>query len=367
MELYIFDRDFNFKGITEDYFSLIWIRRYSRRGEFELHGNLSTETIDLLKKGNMIWKKGDAEAGYIQHRYLSQDDTGKEILVIKGSFSTDYLEQRIVWNRKNISSTPEVAVREIANDNCINPSNPDRKLPNFELGELKGYSGDIDAQVSYKNVLETVENIATEAELGIRTLFDRENKKLIFDIYEGIDRTAGQSVNAPAIFSKEFENILEQEYIDSDIDYKNTALIAGEGEGEARERVSIEEGQGLDRYELYVDARDLQSTKMVNDEEVAIPIAEYRKILNDRGLSKLDEHKKIETFDSKINLRSNLEYKKDFDLGDKVTIRSKKWGITIDTRITEVQEIYEEQGLEINVVFGNDMPTLIDKIKREVS
>ncbi|OLS02877.1 siphovirus ReqiPepy6 Gp37-like family protein [Tissierella creatinophila] len=366
MELYIFDRELNFKGVIEDYFSFIWTRRYCKCGEFELHCNLSMENLNILKKGNIVWKKGDKEAGYIQYRNLHQDETGKEILVIKGKFLTNYIGRRIVWDRKNISSPPEMAIREIVNDNCINPSKADRKIPLLVLGELKNYLGSLDMQVSYKNVLETIEDISEVNELGIRTLFNYKNKKLIFDIYKSVDRTAGQNINAPAIFSEEFENILEQEYTDSDIEYRNTALIAGEGEGEQREKVFIEVGQGLDRYELYVDARDLQSTKTVNDNEVPIPIAEYRKILNDRGLSKLDEHKKIETFDSKINLKSNLEYKKDFDLGDRVTITSKKWRITIDTRITEIEEVYEEKGLEINIVFGNNIPTLIDKIKREV-
>lgn len=324
------------------------------------------EKLNLLKKGNIIWKQGDLEAGYIQYRNLHQDETGKEVLIVRGKFLTNYLNQRIIWDRKTISNTNENIIRELISENCINVLQIDRKIPLLQLGQLKNYPGSSDKQYSYKNVLEAIEEIAEVSELGFKTDINLSNKKLIFDIYKGINRTAGQNINAPAIFSEEFENIIEQEYIDSDIDYKNTALIAGEGEGAEREKVSIEARQGLDRHELYVDARDLQSTKTINDEEVPIPIAEYRQILADRGYSKLDEHKKIETFDSKINLKSNLEYKTDFDLGDEVTITSKKWGITIDTRITEIEEVYEEKGLEVNIVFGNNIPTLIDKIKREV-
>ena len=44
----------------------------------------------------------------------------------------------------------------------------------------------------------------------------------------------------------------------------------------------------------------------------------------------------------------------------------KKWGITIDTRITEVEEVYESNKVEINVTFGNNIPTLIDKIKMKM-
>ncbi|MBN3394780.1 Gp37-like protein, partial [Clostridium botulinum] len=189
---------------------------------------------------------------------------------------------------------------------------------------------------------------------------------------------------APCIFSRDFENILEQEYMDSLNNYRNTTLIAGAGEGSARKITSIEEGVGLDRYELYVDARDItdkeEKKKTVLDydeegnvtgeheetEEVEIPWERYKPLLLQRGKEKLSECEEIQTFDSKINTNGNNVYEKDFDLGDIVMIVDKKWGIRIDTRITEIEEIYEEKGLEVNVTFGNNIPTIIDKIKQKV-
>lgn len=367
MELYIFDKDLNFQGILENYSSLIWRRKYSKCGEYELHCSLTMETLNLLKKGNIIWKKDDLEAAYIEYRNLRQDREGKEVLAIKGKFLTGYLGRRIVWGTENLNMTSELAVRELINKNAIDPTNIDRKIELVALGEVKGYTQETNIQTSYKNLLETVEEIANTSELGIRTLLDIENKQMLFDIYEGLNRTANNGINDPAIFSQEFENILEQEYTDSLTNYRNTVLVAGEGEGSEREFISLENGQGLDRYEMFVDARDLQSTKTVNEEEIPIPIQEYRKMLEDRGVSKLSEHKEIETFDNKVNLNSNLVYKEDFDLGDVVTCTSKKWGITIDTRITEIEEVYEESGKQINVVFGNEIPTLIDKIRQVIN
>lgn len=362
MELYIFDRDLNFIGIVEEYFSLRWVRRYSRCGEFELHCSLTTETLNLLKRENIIWKKGDLEAGYIEYRNLKQDVEGKEVLVIKGKFLTGYLNRRIIWSIEKLNTTAEMAIRQLIDKNCINPTNIDRKIGLLTLGELKSYTQTLNKQVSYNNLLEEIENIANTNELGIRTLIDIQNKQMIFDIYEGLDRTTGQSINAPAIFSKEFENILEQEYTDNLNNHRNTVLVAGEGEGVEREFVAIENGQGLDRYELFIDARDLQS----EIDGTTIPIEEYREILKNRGISKLSEYKEIQTFESKINLNSNLTYKEDFDLGDVVTCTSKKWGITVNTRITEIEEVYEENGFSVNITLGNNIPTLIDVIKREV-
>lgn len=364
MELYIFDRGLNLLGILEGFFSLRWVRRYSKCGEFELHCGLTPETVSLLQRGNIVWKRDDHEAGYIEHRNLKQELDGKETLAVKGKFLTGYLSRRIIWGMENFNTTAENAIRELINKNVINPTNANRKINILALGTMKGYSGGITLQVSYRNLLETVEEIATTNELGIRTLIDVSNKKIIFDIYKGLDRTADNGINPPVIFSREFENILEQEYTDSLNNYRNTALIAGAGEGIDRELVAIESGQGLDRYELFVDARDLQDK---DEDNSPIPLVDYRGMLAERGRAKLAETREVLTFESKVNLHSNLKYKHDFDLGDIVTCMSKKWGITVDTRITEVEEVYEESGFDVNITFGNSIPTLIDKIKQVVN
>lgn len=363
MEIYVFDNELNLQGILGQYTSLIWRRRYSKHGDFELHCLLTPEHLDLLKIGNIIWKNDDAEAGYIQYRNLSMNDDGDEVLVVQGKFLTGYLNRRIIWGTENLNMTSELTIRELIDKNVINPSDLDRKINIMALSEVKGYTQTTNLQTSYKNLLDEIEDIASTSELGIRTLFDLQNKQLIFDIYQGLDRTESNGVNPPAIFSKEFENVLQQEYTDSSNNYRNVALVAGEGEGVDRKKVTVGEGVGLDRYELYVDARDIQSKK---DDDTVIPEAEYLQLLSDRGNDKLSKYKDIQTFSSKINLNSNLIYKEDFDLGDKVTCVSKNWGITIDTRITEIHEIYEASGKQVNVVFGDSMPTLIDKLKEVV-
>jgi len=361
MDLYVFDRDLNFKGIVENYFSLRWVRRYSRCGEFELHCGLTTQTLELLKRNNIVWKSDDQEAGYICYRNISQNDQGEETLVVKGRFLTGYLNQRIVWGTEIINETAECAIRTLINTNAINPVDTNRIIPLLELGALRNYSQTVKKQTSYSNLLEEVEIIAEASELGIKTLFDPNNKRFVFEVYEGTNKTSGQMVNAPIIFSREFENILAQEYTDSFYNYRNLALVGGIGEGPERKLLTVGNGSGLDRFEVFVDQKSLSNEV----DGVVMTDEEYFALLYGKGHEKLTECKEIQTFDSKINLRSNFIYKVDFDLGDIVTCTSKRWGITLDTRITEIEEVYEGS-TEINVIFGNDIPTLIDKIKQAV-
>lgn len=361
MELMVFDRDVNFKGLIEKQSSFRKIRRYSKCGEFELHTSFNSEILKLLEIGSIVYKSGDLEAGHIEYRNIKLDEQGKEILIVKGKFLTGYLSKRIIWGRENIDGTVEDSIRSIVTNHAITPINSSRSIPLLELGEIKGFTDTIKRQSSYNNLLEEVEKIATNSELGFRTMIDINNKKIVFDIYKGVDRSN------KIVFSKEFENVLEQEYTDSVDNYKNVALIAGEGEGTDREIAFIGDNVGLDRDEIYVDAKDLQSTKKVGEVDTPIPRAEYIEMLKDRGRVSLSELVRVETFDSKVNLKSNYIYKEDYDLGDIVTIKSKKWGLTIDTRITEVEEVHEEDGFNIFVTFGNEVPNVLDKIKQVVS
>jgi hypothetical protein len=162
------------------------------------------------------------------------------------------------------------------------------------------------------------------------------------------------------VFSKEFDNVLEQNYTDSSNNYKNVCLVAGVGEGTARKLVTVGTGSGLDRLEVFNDQKGLSNVV----DNVNLSDADYNKLLTEKGREKLAERADVKTFDSKINLNSNVTYKTDFDLGDIVTCRSQKWGITIDTRITEIEEIYERGKPSINITFGNNVPTIIDKIKQ---
>lgn len=363
MELYVFDTNINLMHIIDNFTSLIWTRRYFKPGEFELHLPLTEDNIKYLIRDNIIYKKGDNEAGYIVTRQIDLDEEGKEVLTIKGKFLTNYAERRINWGQLLFNGKSEFLMRKLINDSCISPSNTVRKIPLLELGELKNFSESIEYQNSYGNIVVELENIAATNEFGYRVNLNHIDKKLIFEVYKGVNRSINKSLIAPCIFSRDFENILRQTYMESSNDYKNTALVAGEGEGLSRTLVSINNNNsGLNRRELFVDARDLQKEV----DYVTLTDAQYKNILGQRGKEKLAEHQEVKTFESEVNTRGNNVYKVDYDLGDIVTVTDKKWGITLDTRITEIEEVYEEGKTEVNPTFGNVIPTIIDKMKRMV-
>ena len=371
MNIFVFNKQFEMQGIVDTFTSLIWHREFYKSGTFELHLNLPEDDqdalslINLLQKDNILVKEDSLdEAGYIEG--IKLDDQQNETVVISGYFIENFISQRIVWGKLNKSGQVEDVLKYFVDKNCINPTDPKRIIPYLSLSKNTAIPIQANEVNSYGNLAELMEELTTKYDVGWRVLFDLTNKKYVFDIYNGRDLSINQSVNPRAIFALEFENVLNQTFTDNDNNYKNMAIVAGQGEDTNRKIVTINnELVGFQRRELFVDARDLSNT-ISNDDgtEKTLSDADYGALLVERGNSKLAETQRILTFESGISVLSNLIYKQDFDLGDIVTIKNDRWGVLLNTRITAVEEVYENDAVDIRVNFGNNIPTIIDKIKQ---
>ncbi|SHJ64653.1 virus ReqiPepy6 Gp37-like protein [Hathewaya proteolytica DSM 3090] len=362
MELYVFNPQYEFVGIIEGYSSFRWIRRFYNCGEFELHIPINTRNLELLVEDNLILKNDDTEVAIITSRQLKLNTNGMQELTIHGRFMKYIFNRRIIWDTVNYNNNlTELIMIELVNKNVINPTNVNRKIQNIQLGVVNNFTDTLSKQISYKDLLDSLFDITTISNISFKLDFNINDKKLYFNTFKGLDRTVGQNTNIRAIFSTEFDNILEQEYTDSNENFKNTVLIAGEGQGTQRKKVVVgEDNSGIARKEMFIDARDIQS----DNTDVTLTQEQYNNILITKGVEALKQCTDNYSFNSVINTnQTNLTYKKDYDLGDIVTCVNTDWGLQVDTRITEIEEVYENGTIQINVVFGNELPTLIDKLK----
>ena len=368
MELYVLDDKFKVLGIIDNYECLMWQRNYYKSNTFSMQIIPTFEQFELLKKGNILLKIDDTkEAMYIDHRELEENEEGIEVLVVSGYSLTQWLDRRITLYKEVEKGNAETVIRNYVNRHCINPVEANRRIDNLIQGIDNSLGPAINYSSHYKQLLDEAEAISKANELGYKIDLDLDNKQYVFEVYQGLDRTIKQNANSKAIFSTEFENVTNQKYIDSDNNYRNMVLVAGAGEGVHRKTLTLgTENKGLDRYELFVDARDISDTKQQGEDEASIPIEEYNKLLEVRGKEKLSECTKVETFDCTLINVNSLIYRVDFDLGDKVSIINKKWGLMLNERIVSITETYDEEGLNIDIEIGNNIPTLIEKIKRKM-
>jgi len=260
---------------------------------------------------------------------------------------------------------------EIVNQNCVNPTNVSRKIPYLGCAEDKQLGGKMSIQKTGGEVYDALTTITSNKDLGFNVLFRPKEKKLIFEVVAGVDRTIEQNEVDPVEFSTDLEDILSSSYYTNNQDEKFVALVMGEGEGASRKsKISGDNmTKGFGRRELYVDARDIQS-ESVNEDGTTTTLTptEYDAALVNRGDDKLAECKTTETFEAQIRVFGDVQYEfgKDYQKGDKVTVRDRQLNVVVSARITEVEEDFDDE-YALVLTFGYSYPTIMQKVKQQIS
>lgn len=365
------DNTFENIGEVNQYDSLIWPDKFNGYASFELWAPITEENSEYFKKGNILWCGGD-NAAKVEIVKSTIDDKGNKTFNVKGRTLEVVLTTRIIWGTYNVSNKyASTVMYEIVNQNCVNPTNAKRKIPYLECAEDKQLGGKMSVQKTGGDVYDSLTTIAGSKDLGFNVLFRPKEKKLIFEVVAGVDRTIEQSIVDPVEFSTDLEDILSSSYYTNNQDEKNVAFIQGEGDGASRvSQISgNNELEGFDRKELYVDARDLQSETVNEDgSTTSLTPDEYKAALINRGDDKLSECEVTETFEAQIRVFGDVQYEfgKDYKKGDKVTVRDRQLNVVVSARITEVEEDFDDE-YALVLTFGYSYPTIMQKVKQQIS
>lgn len=350
MDIHVLNKDLEFIGSFDDFEALFIIRRFHTSGEFELVLYANETYRDYFKMGNIL-VFGDKKAYIIDFFELTEPEETNEVMSweVKGVSLENILSKRIIIppegkTHEKFSGTGEETIKKFIANSMVKPVNSGRIYPNFIVAENKDRGTKIEWKSRYGNLLSEVSDIAANCGLGIKVNVDMDNFNLIFDVETGQDLSIENDNVSNVIFSTDYDNILSFVYMESEIDYKNVAYVAGQGEGIERELVIVGTATGADRHEMFVDARDLSEK------------------LEKRGEEKLAEVNNIQSFTCKINPDGSFKYEDDWNLGDIVTIQNNYLGIELNIRITEIQEIHSRDGMELTVTFGNKADNLLEKI-----
>lgn len=376
IEIYVYQVDnytFDAIGQINQFTSLMWPDKFNGYTTFELNAPLTQENKMLIKKGNVIWCGGD-NAAVIEIIESNTDDEGQKTYKVKGRTLEMILTTRIIWGtylcQSKYSST---AMYEIVDMNCVNPEQANRKIPYLECAQDEQMGRLISFQKTGGEVYDSLLSIATEAGLGFSVLFKPKEKKLVFKVNEGTDRTMtsiSDEGSSFVVFSTDLEDIYSSSYYTNNQDVKSTAYVAGEGDGSERKYIVSGDNTspGFLRRELYVDARDIQSEISNEDgSKTTINEDDYRDMLNDRGKEKLADCVVTESFEADMRVIGDVQYQYgvDYFKGDKVLVQDTELGIQAEAVISEVSENYDDE-YELIITFGYEYPTLIEKVRKKI-
>ena len=341
MEITILDNQLQKVAIVDDYVSLIWSKRYYDIGALDLEIEASTKNLSIFRKGYYITRKDDDAIYVIKALEIDTKENNDNSLIVGAYDCKEILQRRIIWKTVVFSGTVENYIRKLITDNVINPSATNRKINNFQLKAAKGYTERIDQQVTYNNLADKITEICTTFGYGWKVTL--ENGVFYFDLYKGVDHSTDQQENIKLIFSPDNENIISTKYKTDDSNFKNVALVGGEGEGTDRKLRTIGSAAGINRYETFIDASGLSTNTEEGD------LVDYYNALIAEGKEKLSEQAVVTSFEGEVDTNS-YKYKTDYNLGDIVTVKN-EYGIMAHARITEVIETWDDEGYTVEPKF----------------
>lgn len=233
-------------------------------------------------------------------------------------------------------------------------------------------------QARLTNLHDELKHISEDTGLGWYGYLSRTEKCIYFDSLKGTDRTVNQVEDSNTheflktltheqlqaytheqlqgiikhpyiIFSEKKKNLLEGKTTDDNSNYKNVGYVAGKGENEDRLITVLGNATGFERREVLIDLNNIDDPDELKTE----------------GQKKLDTYKIIKSIEGKVYQVPNMEWEKDFFLGDVVTLESD--GIYEDKRIIQAKEIYERNNKTVELGFGDKVPSLGEEIKRIIT
>jgi len=351
----IIDTSFNLLGEIDDYESLQFTRRFFRAGEFEMHISIGKEGVAELQQDRIIVLGKQAhKAGIIKHIEIALDESGIEKLVVRGQTLGGLLDRRITIadDYDRVRGTAETVIKHYVTNHLIDSPYAARNVPFLICAPDQQRGMTTPWQARYEPLDSVVEEIAKWCDIGWFIRLDFALKKWVLDVLVGRNLTVSQSTLPPVIFSTDFDNVQSQQFIDNTDAWKNVGYAGGKGEEEMRLIQVVGEAAGFDRREVFIDA---------SSAEDVIELASM-------GEQKLSESKRLTTFGGRVLDTNSFIYERDWDLGDIITLQNRKWRVTMDTRIIEVKEIFE-QAPKVEVTFGEDLPTvkgILNGLKNQV-
>ena len=352
MDLRILDTNLNNVAILDVYNSFIWTDRYYEYGDFEIYTAMDPTLLDFIKQDYYIETRESEHTMIIEDLTIKSDTEEGNYITIVGRSLESILDRRIVWGQKTITGNFQNAIKTLLNESIISPSKTERKISNFIFEETDDpyiTSLTVEAQYTGDNIYDVIQKLCEQFNVGFKVILNT-NKQFVFSLYYGSDRSYEQTDNPYVIFSPNFENIINSNYIETKSSLKNVTLVGGEvDENENRKYVTVGNVSGLDRREIFTDARDLQSEA---DGET-LTATEYNNQLKQRGKETLAENIEEIAFEGESDTSIMFKFGEDFFMGDIVQVEN-EYGHESRARVVEMVISEDEEGYSVYPTFKTE-------------
>ena len=362
-EIRIYDADFNWIAVANMAESVQFERYLYGSGMFEIHIHPDNSgASELIQRGNIIVINGHPEKSGVIRSFKYSEVRGRSEFVIYGETGNGFLGQRLIvpptnaqasgsygWDKYKGSA--ESILKHYVERNVINPFDIKRKFQNFVIAENLNRGNIFDWQARYSVLLDELETMGIQFDMGFHVYADLPNKRWIFDVIEGCNRSTDQHEVSPVSFNMEYQNVSGYEYVEDYTEHRSTGYAGGRGENENRQfHIVGADEAGRDRHEIFLNCANAA---------------------NASELKSFAEQKMVEHMCSKTIEASALPkafiYGKDYFLGDSINLYISRLNLDITAKVTTSKEIWERaSGYKTEIRFGEKLPNIFSVMLKEL-
>lgn len=349
MDIYVYNTSLQVVGVIDTFISVIWTARYYNIGDFELVLPASAKNLSYLQKGYFLVRDKDIGGDdtkknvmIVQNFDLKSDPENGDILTVSGKGLASVLSQRVIARQTTLTGDLRDIINLVVAENVAFPSQTPRRISNLKLKHTAAFGITGNVQVTGDNLGEWLSMVCEKYGLGFDVYISGND--FVFEVYAGTNRSTSQTAVPQVVFSETFENLINTDYQFLTENYKNTAIVAGEGEGAGKIVATVGTATGLNRFEVYVDASDVSTNEgNINDTEYGI-------LLQNKGIEALTEYINNELFDGETDTTTQYKYGVDFFMGDIVEIQT-PYGISAAVRVVEAIDSADDSGQSVIPTF----------------
>ena len=337
----IFDEQFHYVGVCDDYSYLNYKKSFAEAG-------------DLTMK---VVFTGENYALYSSAAYLCVPDGGcfavdatysdGETVTVRGRDALSLFDREVLREARSFSArTGEILCSLAALGAGVLPA------PLRTEGSETGVAAVFDAYPD--SLYSLMREAAAILGVGMELRYDFASESFVFAAKTVVDRTAAQREREPLILGRERENLAEEYYASDRSDYRNGAVVLGEGADGLPLAVTVPHPEDEPPRYLYCTARSFTVRQYENEED-------YRAALYRFGESALASHRPRLTYTAVLNPHGEeLAHP-----GDRATVLALSGREVFDAVIASVETRYDGGNYERRIVAGTILPTLSEVLGRK--
>lgn len=373
MEIYSYHIDgdhLTLDGVCEEWFEILWTRRFFKGDEFTISLPPTEKNIALFAEGKVIeLAKLNPLTGASEHAGIitgvSITSGEKAALNISGQSFDGLLDRRIL-SEYEYSDTAMTVFRKNAGD----LANAKRQFAATVFDTSVDTANCGAKGMLFKTLAEYANALASKAGFCLQSHIshDGTSPHIVIVGRQSVDRSIAQTAVKRVIFSDEYDTAADFERQYSENGAVTGVVVGSKLQYNDTTHIDVEQytdyfgdAQSYDRIEKYQSITPVTKTETRGKTEWTV-LDDWNTFLVASELSEGCYISATDYFGAEIIIKGDWE--QIFDVGDIVTVQNTAWSAVANKQVTEVREYWGADDVTVTATLGEPQKTLTEILKK---